>query len=308
MTTSLPTTPRAIVVRSPDPSAEVEGYLDGRFIGSSTDHAQTAAEVSRAAYETQRDDPTSVFGATAGPREGVPILATYLEMAKARIAQAFQSSPKVLERLERAMDYAARPDRYAYERTVDTLTFYGDKPYTVDGATCTCRDFFVRQNVNAGMCKHILAWELIRLAQALYAADEAGEPLPAVSASPTAPSPAETWNASALIASQRLAHALAPVAQGQGLVQLSIADGKLAITDVAEPSRTTGPMGVTEARDAGTLAISRGAFAQFLAAYRNVWNTANTVWFFLDVFEGEAALEIQTDDDALSMRFDAAVL
>jgi hypothetical protein len=69
------------------------------------------------------------------------------------------------------------------------VTVQGSRRYQVTDEGCTCKDFFVRDAVHAGMCKHIIARELWRLAQAaqVVTSETANEP-PAAWAFCTLPS------------------------------------------------------------------------------------------------------------------------
>lgn len=97
-----------------------------------------------------------------------------IHRAAARFKKKFPGRAKLHERVDRAVEILeARDERLEFQLEHDTILVHGtEKRYRVQanqylGFTCGCRDFWVakRQKDHLGMCKHVLAVELLRDAE-----------------------------------------------------------------------------------------------------------------------------------------------
>src|SRR5262245_59861431 len=141
---------------------DYDAFLDDNYIGSFHTPAQAQAELDRVAYEQARHTP---FGIPGGPEPTLPPTDDALDRAFELLTSFYEGSPAITSRAERALEVAKDRTRFTV-RTDGSVTVQGSRRYQVTDAGCTCKDFFVRDGVHAGMCKHIIARELWRLAQA----------------------------------------------------------------------------------------------------------------------------------------------
>lgn len=166
---------------------DYDAFLDDHYIGSFCTSAQAQAELDRVAYEAARRtpgplgnvvdpaqadtaaDPLTPFGTVGGPRPDMPLTDTQLDRAFEVLVSFYERSPAIISRAERALEIAKDRSRFTI-RADGSVTVQGSRRYQVSDEGCGCKDFFVRDGVHAGMCKHIIARELWRLAQAMQVA------------------------------------------------------------------------------------------------------------------------------------------
>jgi hypothetical protein len=184
MTTSASPFSKVVVPCGPH---DYDAFLDDRYIGSFRTAAQAQAELDRVAYEVARRtpgalgntpdsseattaaDPLAPFGMVGGPRPDIPVTDAELDRAFEVLVSFYEHSPAITSRAERAL--AIAKDRTHFTVRMDgSVTVQGSKRYQVTDNGCMCKDFFVRDTVHAGMCKHTIARELWRLAQAMQIA------------------------------------------------------------------------------------------------------------------------------------------
>jgi hypothetical protein len=165
---------------------DYDAFLDDNYIGSFRTPTQAQAELDRVAYEQAHrtplkgdfepcdadpaPDPLAPFGVAGGPQPNVPVTDDALDRAFEVLISFYERSPAVTSRAERALEIAKDRTRCTV-RTDGSVTIQGSRRYQVTDAGCTCKDFFVHDSIHAGMCKHTIARELWRLAQAMHAAD-----------------------------------------------------------------------------------------------------------------------------------------
>ena len=203
MTTSASPFSKVVVPCGPQ---DYDAFLDDRYIGSFRTAAQAQAELDRVAYEVARRtpgalgntpdssetttaaDPLAPFGTFGGPHPDIHVTDMELDRAFEMLASFYEHSPAITSRAERALEVAKDRTRFTV-RADGSVTVQGSRRYQVTDEGCTCKDFFVRDGVHAGMCKHIIARELWRLAQAtqVVTSEPAHEP-PAAWAFCTLPS------------------------------------------------------------------------------------------------------------------------
>lgn len=177
---------------------DYDAFLDDRYIGSFATPSQAHAELDRVAYEQARHTPGALpgagelcevdqganpctpFGVAGGPRAEIAMTDAALDRAFELLVRFYEHSPAIVRRAERAL--AIAKDRACCTIRADgSVTIQGTRRYQVTDNGCTCKDFFVRDGVHAGMCKHVIARELWRLAQANQLApngSSADAPLP----------------------------------------------------------------------------------------------------------------------------------
>jgi hypothetical protein len=155
-----------------------DAYYHGRYIGSNSDSTQAWVELDRLAREPTHDepaiDPMAPFAIGALPLSSLPITDDELRAAHARFCAVFTSQPRLLERAAKALEIALARDSLISLVSPAEISVRGSgaRPYRVRleaaGQTCSCRDFWIsgRQAVHSGSCKHIIAIELLRMAQA----------------------------------------------------------------------------------------------------------------------------------------------
>jgi hypothetical protein len=179
---------------------DYDAFLDDNYIGSFRTPFQAQAELDRVAYEAARrtpgallhmseppesdhaDDPRAPFGAPGGPHPDIAVTDDALDRAFEVLIRFYERSPAIVSRAERALEIAKDRTRFTI-RADGSVTVQGSRRYQVTDDRCSCKDFFVRDGLHAGMCKHVIARELWRLAQATHLAS--GEP-PAESLAPWA--------------------------------------------------------------------------------------------------------------------------
>jgi hypothetical protein len=185
MTTSAPPLKKVVVPCGPH---DYDAFLDDEYIGSFRTASQAQAELDRVAYEVARHafgalgqtrntsqedsaaaDPLAPFGTAGGPHPDVPVADAELDRAFEVLVSFYERSPAITSRAERALAIAKDRTHFTI-RTDGSVTVQGSKRYQVTDQGCTCKDFFVRDTVHAGMCKHTIARELWRLAQAMRTA------------------------------------------------------------------------------------------------------------------------------------------
>ncbi len=185
MTTSAPPLKKVVVPCGPH---DYDAFLDDEYIGSFRTASQAQAELDRVAYEVARHafgalahsrdtsqddsaaaDPLAPFGTAGGPHRDIPVADAALDRAFEMLVSFYERSPAITSRAERALAIAKDRTHFTI-RTDGSVTVQGSKRYQVTDNGCTCKDFFVRDTVHAGMCKHTIARELWRLAQAMQIA------------------------------------------------------------------------------------------------------------------------------------------
>jgi hypothetical protein len=182
--TASPAFKKAIVPCGPH---DYDAFLDDNYIGSFHTPSQAQAELDRVAYEQARHtpgvllgagepleadlvaDPLAPFGVLGGPDPTLPVTDDALDRAFELLTSFYEQSPAITSRAERALVVAKDQTRFTI-REDGSVTVQGSRRYQVTDEGCTCKDFFVRDGVHAGMCKHIIARELWRLAQATQVA------------------------------------------------------------------------------------------------------------------------------------------
>jgi hypothetical protein len=247
MTTSSPF--KKVVV--PCGPHDYDAFLDDNYIGSFQTPSQAQAELDRVAYEQARHTP---FGMPGGPESTFLPTDDALDRAFELLTGFYDGSPAIISRAERALEVAKDRTRFTV-RTDGSVTIQGSRRYQVTDEGCTCKDFFVRDGVHAGMCKHIIARELWRLAQATQVATS--EP---ANDSPTA------W-AFCTVSSTTLGRALKKVLR-------SVVDAQAITVRVTNRSLTMHTDGTRIAQLAGddgcgarALALSRETFVALCAEY-----------------------------------------
>lgn len=174
MSTALLLTEKRIVFARD--TRDYDAFLGEHYIGSFPTAMQAQVELDRLACDQAADgvaDPRDAFALGALPTT-LDVTDTAMQSAYVRLTAAFACSPKVQERAERALAISlARAETMQIVSANEvTVRGSGTKPYRVQmeplGTTCTCRDFHVanRHAVHGGMCKHIIAVELVRMAAA----------------------------------------------------------------------------------------------------------------------------------------------
>jgi hypothetical protein len=166
---------------------DYDAFLDDNYIGSFHTPSQAQAELDRVAYEQARHtpgvlpgvgelmeadlaaDPLAPFGVLGGPDPTLPVTDDALDRAFEIVTSFYEQSPAITSRAERALEVAKDRTRFTV-RSDGSVMVQGSRRYQVTDDGCTCKDFFVRDGVHAGMCKHIIARELWRLAQATQVA------------------------------------------------------------------------------------------------------------------------------------------
>ncbi len=130
-----------------------------------TCHAISALEHAPEHAELAVGDPRTPFGVAGGPCSDFPVTDDALDRAFELLVSFYEHSPAIISRAERAL--AVAKDRTHCAIHADGgMTIQGSRRYQVTDDGCTCKDFFVRDGLHAGMCKHSIARELWRLAQA----------------------------------------------------------------------------------------------------------------------------------------------
>src|SRR5207247_218372 len=120
--------------------------------------------------DADRDaDPLAPFGVPGGPHPSILVTDDALDRAFEVLTGFYERSPAITSRAERALEVAKDHTRFTI-RADGSVTIQGSRRYHVTDDGCTCKDFFVRDGVHAGMCKHVIARELWRLAQATQVA------------------------------------------------------------------------------------------------------------------------------------------
>jgi hypothetical protein len=230
---------------------DYDAFLDDNYIGSFQTPSQAQAELDRVAYEQAGHTP---FGIPGGPEPTLPPTDDALDRAFELLTGFYEGSPAITSRAERALEVAKDRTRFTV-RTDGSVTVQGNRRYQVTDDGCTCKDFFVRDGVHAGMCKHIIARELWRLAQATQ-----------VATSETANDSPTAW-AFCTVSSSTLGRALKKVLR-------SAAEAETITVRVTNRTLTLQVDGTRIAQLAGddgcgarALALSRETFVALCAAY-----------------------------------------
>jgi hypothetical protein len=273
-----------------------DALLDQRLIGSFPSVEQAQAELDRVAYEhalhEQLADPLTPCGALGGPSPHVDVSDADLDAAHADFCAFFATNPKVLERADRALDIAKHRERLTI-REDGSVTIHGTKRYQVNDQGCTCRDFFARQGTHAGMCKHTIARELHRLAQAKLAS----------SAQPTTDQDQEYTNSldhehtteqeqdqtafvdvQARALTQALLNISAAFEFGNcSAMQVSLVGNVLVLEADGQQERVEGSDGSGDADGRHTLQLARDEFLTLWDAYRPQARSLSSVQVFLSL-------------------------
>lgn len=113
-------------------------------------------------------DPQTPFGVPGGPLPALAVSDADLDAAYARCC-AFYRNHALLLRQANAARITTHTRSGITIHTDGTLSIQGSgrKPYQVSDDGCTCMDYLVRRRPGNGICKHVMARELYRLAQAI---------------------------------------------------------------------------------------------------------------------------------------------
>lgn len=149
---------KAIVPHGPH---DFDALLDDRYIGSFRSHVEAQAELDRVAYEQARRLPVGLSGGLAPT---ISLTDDALDRAFEVLIGCYSHSPAIVSRAERALEVAKNRDRFTI-RADGSVTVHGRQRYQVTDDGCTCKDVAVRDAVHAGLCNHMLAREIWRLAQ-----------------------------------------------------------------------------------------------------------------------------------------------
>jgi hypothetical protein len=153
---------------------DIEAWLDGQFVAGFCTPAQAIAELDRVAYEdairhgarpASDDARLTPFGVMGGPLSDTPISRAALRAAFVRFCRAYDGNDAVLSRAERALQI--EPEQVTIHEAGDITIRGSSGTYRVTATECRCKDFWVRDSAHAGMCKHMIRRELLRLAQEL---------------------------------------------------------------------------------------------------------------------------------------------
>jgi hypothetical protein len=246
--TASPPFKKVVVPCSPH---DYDAFLDDNYIGSFQTPSQAQAELDRVAYEQARHTP---FGIPGGPEPTLPPTNDALDRAFELLTSFYEGSPAITSRAERALEVAKDRTRFTV-REDGSVTVQGSRRYQVTDAGCTCKDFFVRDGVHAGMCKHIIARELWRLAQATQ-----------VATSEPANDPPSAW-AFCTVSSTTLGRALKKALRSAGeaeTITVRVTNRSLTLyVDGTPIARLAGDDGC----GARALALSRETFVALCAEY-----------------------------------------
>lgn len=167
------------VVRDPV-LGDYNAYLWGQFVGGFPSQMAAWTELDRLACQLSEDgtevDPAKPFAIGALPTS-LDVSEEAISTSYTQFCTFFAQSPKIVERAEKALSIAQnrRDMMTIISATEVTVKGSGSKPYRIImepfGSTCICKDFRVtsRQLIHSGSCKHIIAVELVRMAQAYEA-------------------------------------------------------------------------------------------------------------------------------------------
>jgi hypothetical protein len=158
--------------------------LNGGYVGTFPTPDQAWQEATAAAVADARTlavpaaNPLIPFGVAGGPAPDLSSLTLPdLDRAGEALADFYERTPRVVQRVVDALDIthevlneigAGLPDgerRFVIDAGGDCRV-RGSTTYWTNDNGCTCKDFFVRAGEHQGLCKHVLAREILRLAQA----------------------------------------------------------------------------------------------------------------------------------------------